>query len=118
MSQFSQMKLFSEQQTPYWLRSCRLLGVSLGGVHISRFANGEIYVAMKKASEVWMSLSYNPFSNPVNENLMELLIMVDALKRASAGRITAVIPFYAYARQEKKSAPRVNRLPPVWWLIF
>src|SRR5690606_37243023 len=80
--------------------------VSLGGVRISRFANGEIYVRFDESIRGVDVFVVQPFSKPVNETLMELLIMIDALKRASAGRITAVIPFYAYARQEKKTAPR------------
>lgn len=107
MSQFSQMKLFSGTANPVLAQEIAdFLGVSLGGVHISRFANGEIYVRYEESIRGVDVFVIQPFSNPVNENLMELLIMVDALKRASAGRITAVIPFYAYARQEKKSAPR------------
>lgn len=107
MSQFSQMKLFSGTANPVLAQEIAdFLGVSLGGVYISRFANGEIYVRYEESIRGVDVFVVQPFSNPVNENLMELLIMVDALKRASAGRITAVIPFYAYARQEKKSAPR------------
>ena len=107
MSQFNQMKLFSGTANPVLAQEIAdFLGVSLGGVYISRFANGEIYVRYEESIRGADVFVVQPFSNPVNENLMELLIMVDALKRASAGRITAVIPFYAYSRQEKKAAPR------------
>lgn len=107
MSQFNQMKLFSGTANPVLAQEIAdFLGVSLGGVYISRFANGEIYVRYEESIRGVDVFVVQPFSNPVNENLMELLIMVDALKRASAGRITAVIPFYAYSRQEKKAAPR------------
>lgn len=107
MSHYHQMKLFSgTANRPLAQEIADFLGVTLGGVRISRFANGEIYVRYEESIRGVDVFVVQPFSNPVNENLMELLIMVDALKRASAGRITAVIPFYAYARQEKKTAPR------------
>jgi ribose-phosphate pyrophosphokinase len=107
MSQYNRMKLFSGTANPALAEEiAAFLGISLGGVRISRFANGEIYVRFEESIRGVDVFVVQPFSNPVNETLMELLIMVDALKRASAGRITAVIPFYAYARQEKKTAPR------------
>ncbi len=107
MSQYNRMKLFSGTANPALAEEiAAFLGISLGGVRISRFANGEIYVRFEESIRGVDVFVIQPFSNPVNETLMELLIMVDALKRASAGRITAVIPFYAYARQEKKTAPR------------
>ncbi|MBA2133502.1 ribose-phosphate diphosphokinase [Capillibacterium thermochitinicola] len=107
VSQFQKMKLFTGTANPALAQEiATLLGVSLGGVRISRFANGEIYVRYDESIRGADVFVVQPFSKPVNETLMELLIMIDALKRASAGRITAVIPFYAYARQEKKTAPR------------
>jgi len=107
VSQFNQIKLFTGTANPVLAQEIAdFLGISLGGVRISRFANGEIYVRYDESIRGVDVFVVQPFSKPVNENLMELLVMVDALKRASAGRITAVIPFYAYARQEKKTAPR------------
>ncbi|HBG16781.1 MAG TPA: ribose-phosphate diphosphokinase, partial [Firmicutes bacterium] len=107
LSEYHQMKIFTGTANPNLAKEIAdFLGVSLGGVRISRFANGEIYVRFEETVRGVDVFVIQPFSNPVNETLMELLIMVDALKRASAGRITAVIPFYAYARQEKKTAPR------------
>lgn len=107
VSNYHQMKLFTGTANPALAEEiARSLGVSLGGVRISRFANGEIYVRFDESIRGVDVFVIQPFSKPVNETLMELLIMIDALKRASAGRITAVIPFYAYARQEKKTAPR------------
>ena len=104
---YHQMKLFTGTANPTLAQEIAThLGVSLGGVRISRFANGEIYVRYDESIRGADVFVVQPFSKPVNETLMELLIMIDALKRASAGRITAVIPFYAYARQEKKTAPR------------
>jgi len=83
-----------------------LLDTRLGEIAIHRFANGEIYVRYLegvRGAEVFLIQS---LSEPVNDALMELLIMVDAAKRASAARIVCVIPHYAYARQDKKSAAR------------
>jgi len=82
------------------------LDVPLINPQIRQFANGEIYCEMEKnvrGADVFIIQST---SAPVNDLLMELLIMVDALKRASANSITAVVPFYGYARQDRKSAPR------------
>ncbi|MGD8401852.1 MAG: ribose-phosphate pyrophosphokinase, partial [Bacillota bacterium] len=82
------------------------LGVPLGGREISRFANGEIYVKFTESIRGADVFVIQSFSDNLNDSIMELLIMIDALKRASAGRITAVLPYYCYARQEKKSLPR------------
>lgn len=108
MSQsLSKMKLFTGNANPQLGQELAdFLGIGLGGVSISRFANGEIYVRYEESVRGVDVFLVQPLANPVNEHLMELLIMVDALKRASAGRITAIIPYYGYARQEKKSAPR------------
>lgn len=82
------------------------LDVPLVNPQLVRFANGEIFCEIEKhvrGADVFVIQST---SSPVNDNLMELLIMIDALKRASASSITAVIPFYGYARQDRKSSPR------------
>ena len=82
------------------------LDVALVDPQLIRFANGEIYCEIEKnvrGSDVFL---IQTLSNPVNDNLMELLIMIDALKRASATSITAVIPHYGYARQDRKASPR------------
>ncbi|MGE5528214.1 MAG: ribose-phosphate diphosphokinase [Patescibacteria group bacterium] len=101
------MKLFTGTANPgLGQEVADFLGISLGGVDISRFASGEIYVRYEESVRGADIFVLQPLSAPINENLVELLIMIDALKRASAGRITAVIPYYGYARQEKKTAPR------------
>ena len=82
------------------------LGVPVSRALITRFADGEIYVRYEENARGVDAFVVQPTCHPVNENLMELLIMVDALRRASAGRITAVIPDYGYARKDKKDAPR------------
>jgi ribose-phosphate pyrophosphokinase len=88
-------------------RIARYLGVPLGRAHLSRFADGEVWFQITdnvRGADVFV---VQPTSPPVNENLMELLVMLDAFKRSSASRITAVIPYYGYARQERKDKPRV-----------
>ncbi|SHJ80440.1 ribose-phosphate pyrophosphokinase [Hathewaya proteolytica DSM 3090] len=82
------------------------LGLSLGNSEVTTFSDGEISVNINetvRGRDVFLIQSTN---EPVNDNLMELLIMVDAMKRASAGRITAVIPYYGYARQDRKAKAR------------
>ncbi|MCD6094058.1 MAG: ribose-phosphate pyrophosphokinase, partial [Candidatus Omnitrophica bacterium] len=86
---------------------CAYLKVSLKDALVSRFSEGEIQVKINenvRGLDVFVIQSVSP---PPNENLMELLVLIDALKRASAKRITAVLPYYAYARQDRKDQPRV-----------
>jgi ribose-phosphate pyrophosphokinase len=107
LSQFTKMKLFTGTANPQLGQEIAdFLGIALGEVMISRFACGEIYVKYEESIRGVDVFILQPLSYPVNENIMELLIMIDAARRASAGRITAVIPYYGYARQEKKDAPR------------
>lgn len=82
------------------------LNTNLGAIKIRSFANGEIYVRFLESVRGADVFLIQPIIAPVNETLMELLIMVDAAKRASAGKIVVVIPHYGYARQDKKSAAR------------
>lgn len=82
------------------------LGVDLGDVRIHRFANGEIYVRFLESVRGADVFCIQSICKPANSAIMELLIMIDAAKRASAGTITAVIPHYGYARQDRKSAAR------------
>lgn len=83
------------------------LGISLGDATVTTFSDGEIMVRLNENVRGSDAFVIQPTSMPVNDNLMELLLIVDALKRASAGRITAVIPYYGYARQDRKVQPRV-----------
>jgi ribose-phosphate pyrophosphokinase len=88
-------------------RIARSLGVPIGRAHLSRFADGEIWFQITdnvRGADVFV---VQPTCPPVNENLMEMLVMLDAFKRSSASRITAVIPYYGYARQDRKDKPRV-----------
>ena len=85
---------------------CRLIGIQLGNTEIGHFADGEVFASIYESvrgSDVFLVQST---SRPVNDNLMELLIMIDAMKRASAGRVTAVIPYFGYARQDRKAKAR------------
>jgi ribose-phosphate pyrophosphokinase len=83
------------------------LGVPLGRAEVSRFSDGEIFVQVDENVRGTDVFIVQPTCPPVNDNLMELLVMLDAMKRASAERITAVLPYYGYARQDRKVQPRV-----------
>ena len=86
---------------------CDYLSMPLGRASVRTFSDGEVYVEIGenvRGADVYV---IQPTCPPVNDNMMELLIMVDALRRASARRITAVLPYYGYARQDRKVAPRV-----------
>jgi ribose-phosphate pyrophosphokinase len=85
------------------------LGIELGKAMVDRFSDGEVTVEIRQNVRARDVFVLQPTCTPTNENLMELLIMVDALKRASARRITAVIPYFGYARQDRR--PRSTRVP-------
>ena len=82
------------------------IGVPLTDPRVQRFSDGEIDVKIQDSMRGHDCFVIQPTCHPVNENLMELFIILDALRRASAGRVTAVVPYYAYARKERKSQPR------------
>ena len=86
---------------------CKHLKVKLGDASIDRFSDGEIRVKINENVRGHDVFVVQSTSNPANEHIMELLIMIDALKRASAQRITAVLPYFGYARQDRKDQPRV-----------
>ncbi len=88
-------------------RICDYIGVPLGQAMISSFPDGETYIKIEENIRGRDVFIVQPTCPPTNEHLMELLIMVDAARRASADRITAVIPFFGYARQDRKDQPRV-----------
>ena len=86
---------------------CQELNVPLGGAVVRSFSDGEIYVQIDenvRGADVFL---IQPTCTPVAHNLLELILMIDALKRASADRITAVLPYFGYARQDRKDQPRV-----------
>lgn len=104
----SNLKIFSgNSNLPLAREICDFVGVPLGDATVTSFPDGETFVKINeniRGSDVFMIQS---ICNPCNHHMMELLIMIDAARRASADRITAVIPFYAYARQDRKDQPRV-----------
>lgn len=83
------------------------LGLDLGKIKIKRFADGEIYVQLQESVRGCDVFLVQPTCPPANENLMELLVMIDACRRASAKTITAVIPYFGYARADRKASPFV-----------
>jgi len=102
------LKVFSGNGNPKLARAiCEYLRVPLGQWKLTRFADGEVYCQVLENVRGADVFVIQPTCPPVNENLMELLIAVDGLKRASAARITAVLPYYGYARQDRKDKPRV-----------
>ena len=102
------IKIFSgTSNRPLAEAICKEVGTELGNAEVGAFSDGENFVSIYetvRGSDVFVVQST---SSPVNDNLMELLIMIDALKRASAGRITAVMPYFGWARQDRKDRPRV-----------
>ena len=102
------VRVFTGNANPALAREiCEHLGVSLGQADVGRFPDGEVQVQILENVRGADVFVIQPTCTPVNDNLMELLIMLDALRRASAQRITAVIPYYGYARQDRKDRPRV-----------
>lgn len=101
------IKLFSgRSNTKLSQEIAKYLGTTVGPMVIKNFADGEIYVQVQESVRGDDVFIIQPLCNPVNENLMELLIIIDAFKRASAKTITAVIPYYGYARQDRKTSGR------------
>ncbi|PIP35537.1 MAG: phosphoribosylpyrophosphate synthetase [Desulfobacterales bacterium CG23_combo_of_CG06-09_8_20_14_all_52_9] len=100
--------IFSGNSNPELAQKiCAYLKVPLGGAKVKRFSDGEVQIEIQenvRLKDIFVVQSTCP---PVNDNLVELLLMIDAFNRSSARRITAVIPYYGYARQDKKVAPRV-----------
>ncbi len=102
-----QLKIFSGTANPKLAEEIAgFLGENLGKISISRFSDGEVNLEIQESVRGHDLFFIQPTCDPTNETLMELLLFLDAAKRASAKRITAVIPYYGYARQDRKSAPR------------
>jgi ribose-phosphate pyrophosphokinase len=102
------LKVFSGNANPALADEiCQSLGIELGESSVRDFADGEIYVQILENVRGADVFVVQPTSTPVDRHLFELLLMIDALKRASAERITAVLPYYGYARQDRKDRPRV-----------
>lgn len=104
----SRVKVFAGSSNPTLAeRVCRFLGLSLGKALVARFSDGEIRVEIGENVRGVDAFVIQSTCRPVNDHLMELLLMVDALRRASAARINAVIPYYGYGRRDQKDKPRV-----------
>jgi ribose-phosphate pyrophosphokinase len=102
------MKIFTGNANPGLAKEiCDRMNIPLGNAVVSRFSDGEINVQIMDNVRGCDVFVVQPTASPVNRHLMELLIMIDALKRASAARITAVLPYYGYSRQDRKVQPRV-----------
>ena len=103
----SRLRLFSgSANVPLALEVARYLGIDLGPMVRKRFADGELYIQIQESIRGCDVYLIQPTCHPVNDHLMELLIMIDACRRASARQITAVIPYYGYARADRKTAGR------------
>lgn len=103
----NEIKLFSgNSNRPLAAAIAEKLNTELGGIEVTTFSDGEISVHIEETVRGRDLFIIQSTSSPVNDNLMELLIMIDAAKRASAGRITAVIPYFGYARQDRKARSR------------
>jgi ribose-phosphate pyrophosphokinase len=108
LSEDRRFKLFSGTANPKLAEAIgRHIGVPVGESKLQRFADGEVYFQLLENVRGVDVFVVQPTCYPVDQNLMELLVMIDALKRASAGRITVVVPYYGYARQDRKDRPRV-----------
>ncbi|KAL9254244.1 Ribose-phosphate pyrophosphokinase 2, chloroplastic-like protein [Drosera capensis] len=101
----TRIKLFSGTANPALVQEIAwYMGLELGKVNIKRFADGEIYVQLQESVRGSYVYIVQPTCPPANENLMELLVMIDACRRASAKNITAVIPYFGYARSDRKAS--------------
>lgn len=113
------LKLFSGNgNMALSLEICRYLGINLGKATVGKFADGECNVVVHENVRGKDCYVIQPTCPPVNDNIMELLLMVSTLRRASARRITVVIPYYGYARQDRKMQVRRRRLRHFWRLHF
>jgi len=100
--------IFSGNSNPVLAkRICDYLGMPLGGAKVKTFSDGEIQIEIDENVRTKAVYVVQSTCRPVNDNLVELLLMIDALKRSSASKVTAVMPYFGYARQDKKVAPRV-----------
>jgi len=105
---FEELKVFTGNGHPKLAQSiCDYLGIPLGRMNVYEFSNENIFVQVQENVRQRDVFVVQSICSPVNKNIMELLISIDAMKRASAGRITAVMPYYGYSRTDKKDQPRV-----------
>lgn len=108
MGLYNELTIFSGTANPALTRAiCNYVGLQPGRVELRTFSNENIFVQLLESVRGNDIFVVQPMASPVSTSILELLIMIDALKRASAGRITAVVPYYAYGRTDKKDQPRV-----------
>ena len=105
---FNHLKIFTGNANPVLAgKICAALGTTLGAATVKPFSDGEIYLQIQENVRGADVFVVQPTCTPVDRHILELLLMIDALKRASAERITAVLPYYGYARQDRKDKPRM-----------
>jgi ribose-phosphate pyrophosphokinase len=105
---YDQLTVFAGNSNPELAEEiCAHIGIPLGRADVFKFSNDNTFVRIKESVRENDVFVVQSFSNPINDAIMEMLIMVDTLKRASAGRVTAVIPYFGYGRTDKKDQPRV-----------
>ena len=103
-----ELEIFTGNSNPALAREvCEYLGAGLGQAEVGRFPDGEVMVEVHENVRGGDCFVLQSICTPPNDNLMELLLLMDALRRASAKRITAVVPYFGYARQDRKVTPRV-----------
>ncbi|NWG22174.1 MAG: ribose-phosphate pyrophosphokinase [Chloroflexi bacterium] len=107
-SRFDELRIFSGNGNPSLAQAiCARLGVRLGDVTVTQYENENIFVRLNESVREKDVFVIQSLASPLSDRILELLIMLDACRRASAGRVTAVVPFYAYARSDKRDQPRV-----------
>lgn len=107
MANYKSLKIFSGNANPQLAKEIvEYLGETVSAASVKTFSDGEISVGINESVRGADAFVIQPICTPVNDNLMELLIMIDALRRASASRVTAVVPYYGYARQDRKAKAR------------
>lgn len=108
MDPFSELRVFTGNAHPELAKDvCKYLDIPLGEAEVIKFSNDNTFVRIHENIRQRDVFIVQPTCTPVNDHLMELLIMIDAAKRASAGRVTSVVPYYGYGRTDKKDQPRV-----------
>ena len=112
---FDDIAIFGGNSNPLLVDAiCEYMGITRGRAEVFKFSNDNTFVRIGESVREKDVFVVQSFSTPVNDSIMELLIMIDTLRRASAGRITAVIPYFGYGRTDKKDQPRV---PITAWLV-
>ncbi|MCC7022518.1 MAG: ribose-phosphate pyrophosphokinase [Thermomicrobiales bacterium] len=105
---YDQLSIFTGNSNPELARDiCSYIGIPLGRAEVFKFSNDNTFVRIQESVRENDVFIVQSFSTPINDSIMEMLIMIDTIKRASAGRVTAVIPYFGYGRTDKKDQPRV-----------